>query len=181
MSSNNSQKRENLLNMSLDVTRQERMSSPALSTGYDPGTRTWELIVRYSGDLSPLKDMGVEVKELLNGYAILNAPEELVETVSQLEQIQYMEKPKLLYFAVNTGRSASCLTAVQSGPEGLSGEGVLTAVIDSGIDYFHPDFRTLRSFLFILIVSGLLIFSPAKVSFITGTYICRTTDILMIN
>ena len=141
MSSNNSQKRENLLNMSLDVTRQERMSSPALSTGYDPGTRTWELIVRYSGDLSPLKDMGVEVKELLNGYAILNAPEELVETVSQLEQIQYMEKPKLLYFAVNTGRSASCLTAVQSGPEGLSGEGVLTAVIDSGIDYFHPDFR----------------------------------------
>ena len=141
MSANNSQKRENLLNMALDVTRQERMSSPALSTGYDPGARTWELIVRYSGDLSPLKDMGVEVKELLNGYAILNAPEELVETVSQLEQIQYMEKPKLLYFAVNTGRSASCLTAVQSGPEGLSGEGVLTAVIDSGIDYFHPDFR----------------------------------------
>ena len=29
--------------------------------------------------------------------------------------------------------------------------------------------------------SGLFIFSPAKVSFITGTNICRTTDILMIN
>ena len=36
-------------------------------------------------------------------------------------------------------------------------------------------------FLFTLIISGLLIFSPAKVFFITGTYICRTTDILMIN
>ena len=46
---------------------------------------------------------------------------------------------------------------------------------------FHPDSRTLRSLLFILTISGLLIFSPAKVSFITGTYICRTTDILMIN
>ena len=34
---------------------------------------------------------------------------------------------------------------------------------------------------FILSISGLLIISPAKASFFTGTYICRTTDILMIN
>ena len=31
------------------------------------------------------------------------------------------------------------------------------------------------------IFSGFLIFSTAKVSFFTGTYICRTTDILMKN
>lgn len=137
----NSQKRENLLNMALDATEEERMNSPALGTGYDPEKGIWELIIRYSGDLEPVRSMGVEVKELLNGYAILNAPENLVESISQLPQVEYMEKPKLLYFAVNVGRSASCLTALQSGTEGLTGRGVITAVIDSGIDFFHQDFR----------------------------------------
>ena len=117
------------------------MNSPALGTGYDPEKGIWELIIRYSGDLEPVRSMGVEVKELLNGYAILNAPENLVESISQLPQVEYMEKPKLLYFAVNVGRSASCLTALQSGTEGLTGRGVITAVIDSGIDFFHQDFR----------------------------------------
>ena len=35
--------------------------------------------------------------------------------------------------------------------------------------------------LLIVNISGLLILSPAKVSYITGTSICRTTDILMKN
>ena len=52
-----SQKRENLLNMALDATPRERMESAALGTGYDFEERTWELIVRYSGDLTPLKEM----------------------------------------------------------------------------------------------------------------------------
>ena len=111
-----SQKRENLLNMALDATPRERMESAALGTGYDFEERTWELIVRYSGDLTPLKEMGVQVKELLGGYAVLKAPEGLVDEITRLPQILYMEKPKLLYFAVNMGRSASCLSQVQSGP-----------------------------------------------------------------
>lgn len=136
-----SQKRENLLNMALDATPRERMESAALGTGYDFEERTWELIVRYSGDLTPLKEMGVQVQELLGGYAVLKAPEGLVDEITRLPQILYMEKPKLLYFAVNMGRSASCLSQVQSGGLGLTGAGVLVAVIDSGIDYFHQDFR----------------------------------------
>ncbi len=136
-----SQKRENLLNMALDATPKERMESAALGTGYDFEERTWELIVRCSGDLTPLREMGVQVKELLGGYAVLKAFEGLVDEITRLPQILYMEKPKLLYFAVNGGRSASCLTKVQSGGLGLTGAGVLVAVIDSGIDYFHQDFR----------------------------------------
>ncbi len=45
---------------------------------------------------------------------------------------------------------------------------------------FHPDPNSPIIFL-ILIISGLLILCKAKVSFFTGTYICRTTDILIIN
>ena len=51
------------------------------------------------------------------------------------------------FFAVNTGRSVSCITPLQTAPMGnaltqnnLYGSGIITAIIDSGIDYAHPDF-----------------------------------------
>lgn len=135
------QKRENLLNLALDAGPEERERSEELSVGYDPAEKTWELIVRYSGDLSGLKEQGILVDQLLGGYAILNVPESLMEAVSRLPQIEYIEKPKRLFFAVNMAKAASCVTPVQTGSFNLTGKGVLAAVIDSGIDYFHPDFR----------------------------------------
>lgn len=50
-SSVNDQKIENLLNLALDVTETEREKSETLEIGYDPGERTWQVIVRYHGDL----------------------------------------------------------------------------------------------------------------------------------
>ena len=83
--------------------------------------------------------------ELLNQFAIIRIPESRIEELSRNPQIEFVEKPKRLFFAVNQGKSASCMTAVQSefSPlgEALTGEGVLVACIDSGIDYSHPDFR----------------------------------------
>lgn len=135
------QKRENLLNLALDTAPEERERSEELEVGYNPQERTWELIVRYSGDLSVLRDQGIQVEQLLNGYAILTVPEDRIGAVSRLPQIEYIEKPKRLFFAVNMAKAASCITPVQSGSLNLTGKGVLTAVIDSGIDYLHPDFR----------------------------------------
>ena len=153
------QKRENLLNLALDATEEERLKSVNLNVGYDPGEKTWELIVRYNGSLESLRDEGIRVDELAAGYAVLVVPESRIEQVSTMEQIVYIEKPKRLFFASNMARAASCLSTIQtssgsgtggvgagagviSGLEsGLTGRGVLVAVIDSGIDYFHPDFR----------------------------------------
>ena len=45
------------------------------------------------------------------------------------------------YFAINQAKAASCINLVQRGESDLSGRGVLVAVIDSGIDYYHDDFR----------------------------------------
>ena len=149
------QKRENLLNLALSATDEERERSENLDVGYDPEERTWELIVRHSGSLAGLAEAGIQVDELLNGYAVLVVPEHLVDQVSELNQIEYIEKPKRLFFASNMARAASCLSVVQS-PSGtgnvtggvisglsggLTGRGVLVAVIDSGIDYLNQDFR----------------------------------------
>lgn len=156
------QKRENLLNLAMDATEEERLKSVNLNVGYAPGEKTWELIVRYNGSLESLRDEGIRVDELAAGYAVLVVPESRIEQVSAMEQIVYIEKPKRLFFASNMARAASCLSTIQTSigagaggggtggagagvisslESGLTGKGVLVAVIDSGIDYYHPDFR----------------------------------------
>ena len=139
----NDQKAEDLLNLALDTPYEMRERSKQLDVGYDRESRTWELIVKYSGNLKEqlLGLPGVEVVELMNEYAILTVPESLVNRIIALPQIEYVEKPKRLYFAVNQGKAASCIPSVQTGELDLSGRGVIVAVIDSGIDYYHGDFR----------------------------------------
>lgn len=134
------QKRENLLNLALAATEVERRRVPELSAGYNASGKTWEVIVQYQGDLAFLDGQGIRVTLLLFSYAILLVPESLMDYVTGLPQITYLEKPKPLFFADAFARSISCITPVQEGVMGLSGNGVLLACIDSGVDYAHPDF-----------------------------------------
>lgn len=86
----------------------------------------------------------IGIYNLSNEYAILNIPEVLVEQVAGVPEIEYMEKPKRLFFAVENGIRNSCINVLQAkaaGDSSLTGRGVILAVIDSGIDYTHPDFR----------------------------------------
>ena len=139
----NDQKIENLLNLALDATENERERSLELDVGFDELTRTWELIVKYSGDIGRLtrENEEITVVEMLNNFAIITVPEHLIDRLADQPEIEYIEKPKRLFFAVNQGRTASCITPVQNERFNLFGQGVLVAVIDSGIDYAHPDFR----------------------------------------
>ena len=134
------QKRENLLNLALAATEVERRRVPELSAGYNASGKTWEVIVQYQGDLAFLDGQGVRVTLLLFSYAILLVPESLMDYVTELPQITYLEKPKPLFFADAFARSVSCISPVQEGISGLYGDGVLLACIDSGVDYAHPDF-----------------------------------------
>ncbi len=141
------QKLDNLLNLALDATKEELEKSEELDVGYDQGERTWEVIVRYSGSYQELlaalleEPWPMESVGLSGGYAILTGTRNQIEALAVLPQIEYVEKPRRLYFSVSIGRTASCVYALQTAPYDLFGEGVLVAVIDSGVDYFHPDFR----------------------------------------
>lgn len=135
------QKLENMLNLALETPEEIRKRTENLNVGFHADTRTWELIVKYNGDLSELEQLGIGVEELIAGYAILNVPESLVETVGANRAIEYVEKPKRLFFAAREGKRASCILPVTERAPYLSGEGTLIAVIDSGIDYRSSLFR----------------------------------------
>ena len=132
---------ENMLNLALDATPEERARSLNLDVGFDREENTWEVIVKYSGSLSRLEAEGITVTELLNEYAVLIVPESEIGRLAEVPEIEYIEKPKRLFFAAEQGRTASCVTGVQNARYDLYGDGVLVAVLDSGVDYAHPDFR----------------------------------------
>ena len=132
---------ENMLNLALDATPGERARSLNLDVGFDGEENTWELIVKYSGSLSRLEEEGIRVTELLNEYAVLVVPESGIGRLAEVPEIEYIEKPKRLFFAAEQGRTASCVTGMQNARYDLYGDGVLVAVLDSGAVYAHPDFR----------------------------------------
>jgi len=84
-----------------------------------------------------------EITMLLGGYAIAVLPEEQVETFLETRGILYAELPTRVYTTVEFGKAVSCVNnrpSAARSPDNLSGAGVLVGIIDSGIDYMHPDF-----------------------------------------
>lgn len=138
------QKIETLFRAALDATLEERNKSSDLAIGFDQSNDTWEVIVKHTGNLISLKEKypSIVVTELLNNYGILQLQEALIDSVASEKIITYMEKPKQLFFEITEGKRASCITTLQSRLPQLSGRGTLVGIIDSGIDYAHPDFIT---------------------------------------
>ena len=138
----NSQKLANDLNLALDMGYERGAAGSGLYTGYDSGSNTWELIVKYTGDIqSVAKRFGASAVVLLGGYAIVTMPQEHINEFADCAEVVYIEKPHRLFFSDRQALERSCIYYAWSEPYSLSGEGVLAAVIDSGIDWKNTDFR----------------------------------------
>ena len=141
-----SQNVDNVLNLALDATQEERIKSLNLNVGYNAEEKEWEVIIKYSGSLAAVREFAPGVTELRSEYAIVRVKERDVQRLSEVPQIEYIEKPKRLFFQAENGRRVSCINQVQntrlfSYSQALFGNGVLVAVLDSGIDYANYDFR----------------------------------------
>lgn len=135
------QKLEDLLQLALQTPEETRERTENLSVGFDEATKSWELIVKYHGSLEALEALQIQVEYLIAGYALLKVPEQLVEAVAELEEIEYVEKPKRFFYEVTSPTEDSCIRQISQGDFSLTGKGVLVAVLDSGIDYRRSVFR----------------------------------------
>ncbi len=108
----------------------------------------WEVIVRFSGDLEPLAaELSAKVELLGSNFAILTLDGEDISRLYDYPQIEYIELPKTLESVLLRSMTLSCIRSVQqtnytgSGINGpLLGSGVMISILDSGVDYTHPDF-----------------------------------------
>ena len=137
---NNTQKLDVALEFALQVPESgENGSSQA---GYNAEEDRWRVIVKYYGDINSIIAgiTGAEATSLFNNYAVVNLPASQLVALSEAQGIIYIEKPREMYYNVNNGREASCISAVQAdvtvrpvqGSLGLDGKGVLVGIIDSG-------------------------------------------------
>lgn len=112
----------------------------AVKNGINPNL--WEVVVKYNGDIERVaRSEGGYAQLINNQFAALVLPKERIRNLLNYTEIEYIEIPKNMLYA-QTSMSASCITTVQNNPPyQLKGKGVLLAIIDSGINYFHPDFR----------------------------------------
>jgi hypothetical protein len=89
---------ENLLNLALDSSNAERDKSLILDAGYDGDIKSWELIVKFNGDLEKLSSQFIKVEKLIGGYAIVTIREDLIKAFASLDEVEFVEMPKMLFF-----------------------------------------------------------------------------------
>lgn len=135
------QKLENLLNLALETPEEVRRQTDTLNVGFQLQTKSWELIVKYHGSLDILENLNVRIEYLIAGYAILTVPEEFVDLVAELEEIEYVEKPKRYFYSITGPADSGCFPQLTMRQPYLHGSGTLIAVLDSGIAYQRRDFR----------------------------------------
>lgn len=137
------EKNEVLLNLALEATPEELEKSPNLAAGVNEDTGIWEVIIKFNQIPTQLflDFPQARLTDLGYGYGILTISKEGVYALANYPEIEYVEKPKRLYFSVTNGKRVSCITPVRSEPFSLEGAGTLVAILDSGIDYRHPDFQ----------------------------------------
>lgn len=99
------QKLENQLNLAVQTPIREREKSLALNIGYEEENNTWELIIRFNGSLQPIREqLGVEIIELLNNYAVVYIEQDLIPRLNEaLQKTTAQERLSIVPTTDNTG------------------------------------------------------------------------------
>ena len=98
-----------------------------------------EVIVKYHGDIAGITPEGGTAEDLGQGYAIVTLPRDALPGLYRNGLIEDVELPKELYIADFAAQQASCVPAARE-RFSVDGTGVAVAVIDTGVDYTHPEF-----------------------------------------
>ncbi|EPZ9215945.1 S8 family peptidase [Clostridium perfringens] len=111
---------------------------------YSPNNGEIELVVLYGDNFLIFKNsvdaIGAKVEDLGYGFGILIIKVNDLNRIIELEGLQYIELPKILYTSAYDSNRASCIPTVWNNYN-LTGEGILVGFLDTGIDYTHNAFK----------------------------------------
>ena len=112
-------------------------------TGNSLSGEQWEVLVRHLGAIEEIKnDLPIEIEVISGDYAIIYINKDDIIALAEYPNIIYIEFPEVMEYILDSALASTCTIPVISerGKFKLTGMGSLIAVIDSGIDYSHPDF-----------------------------------------
>lgn len=131
------------LELALDVASYKPLSS--LYIGYEPIDDSWNLIIRYSGDISDLAQRILnKCIYLLGGFAIINIYTSDIGALIDDSRILYVDKADFYSYGeydISYEKYSACITRAFENEYGLTGKGVYVGIIDSGLDIYNPEFR----------------------------------------
>lgn len=107
---------------------------------------TWEIVMQYTGNIEQIQSQYIfTAYDLQGGFAQVFINKNEIPDLSNNPQVVFLSLPTRCEY-IDIGLGAVCASNISS-PGGnftVTGAGVLLAVIDSGIDYSHPDFRNME-------------------------------------
>ncbi len=104
----------------------------------------WDVLMRHYVDLDGLTEKYDLTYEKINEeYALVRVDKTQIDALSSQPGVIYLELPMVMDYILNQALPDICVTQKTVNPKafGLSGKGIIVGVVDSGFDYFHPDFR----------------------------------------
>lgn len=138
----------NKINATLQLAlRYERLLSETFKSLFMTSAEEniWEIIMQYTGDIEIIQSQYTfRAYDLQGGFAQIFINKNEIPNLSNNPQVVFLSLPTRCEY-IDTGLGAVCASNI-SNPGGnftVTGAGILLAVIDSGIDYSHPDFRNM--------------------------------------
>lgn len=129
------------LQAALIVDEAIRKKNKELNAGIDDKTNTWELIIRYIGEISIVaQELLFEYVELLGGFYIIWINEKDIYSLLKYKGILYIDKTSILQLQEYDRRLCNNVCTLNNGQIKRNGKGVYIAVIDSGIDIYNKIF-----------------------------------------
>ena len=120
------------LQAALIVDEAIRKKNKELNAGIDDKTNTWELIIRYIGEISIVaQELLFEYVELLGGFYIIWINEKDIYSLLKYKGILYIDKTSILQLQEYDRRLCNNVCTLNNGQIKRNGKGVYIAVIDS--------------------------------------------------
>ncbi|RPH89840.1 MAG: hypothetical protein EHM72_19835, partial [Calditrichaeota bacterium] len=99
------------------------------------------VVITVQGDVNEIRAAGAKIICRRGNIVVADIPASSLDRLSELPAVLYIEAP--FPDKMQLDKSTVAIHAVSARMQsGLSGRGVIVGIIDSGIDWKHPDFRT---------------------------------------
>ncbi len=99
-----------------------------------------EAIIRYRGDiLAVAQDANVTIEVLDSNYAIVTIRVDQIQSLYAYPEVLFIELAKTVTYQLRAESINNCMQQMEQ-QNRITGRQIIVGIIDSGIDYTHPDF-----------------------------------------